>query len=291
MAAPRFDHFAAIDWSGARGTAHRGIAVAICGTGDAPPVLVAPPDRRWSRTAVRDWLITALPADAIVGFDLGPALPHADCGAYFPGWEASPADAHGLWALVEALCVGEPDLAATGFADHPAAQQHFRRHGGRTGQMFGTGRGRLRVTEHAQRAQGLNPYSNLNLVGAAQVGKSSLSGMRLFHALQGRLPIWPFDPLPPAGPVLLEIYTSLAARDAGRPPGRSKMRSVAELNAALAALGSRTVPGEGAIDDHASDALLTAAWLRAHAGRPALWQPAGLTEAIARTEGWTFGVV
>ena len=30
---------------------------------------------------------------------------------------------------------------------------------------------------------GCKPYSNFNLVGAAQVGKSSLSGMRMLHRL------------------------------------------------------------------------------------------------------------
>jgi hypothetical protein len=69
------------------------------------------------------------------------------------------------------------------------------------------------------------------------------------------------------------------------------MRSIEELNAALAALGSPPVSGAGAADDHSTDALLAAAWLRASAGRPELWHPAGLTPAVARTEGWTFGAV
>ena len=69
------------------------------------------------------------------------------------------------------------------------------------------------------------------------------------------------------------------------------MRSVEELNAALAALGSPPVAGSGAIDDHSSDALLTAAWLRKVAHEPRRWSPAGLTPQIARTEGWTFGAL
>ena len=69
------------------------------------------------------------------------------------------------------------------------------------------------------------------------------------------------------------------------------MRSYESLNAALAVLGSPPVPSEGAIDDHATDALLTAAWLRHVAHEPARWSPAGLTPHIARTEGWTFGAV
>ena len=67
------------------------------------------------------------------------------------------------------------------------------------------------------------------------------------------------------------------------------MRSFPELNTGLAALGSATVSGAGAIDDHSADALLTAAWLRTASQRPELWQPSELTPEIARTEGWTFG--
>jgi hypothetical protein len=69
------------------------------------------------------------------------------------------------------------------------------------------------------------------------------------------------------------------------------MRSFAELDAALAALGSPPVAGCGAIDDHSSDALLAAAWLRAVADDPRRWSPAELTPAGARTEGWTFGAL
>lgn len=287
--APDFAHFVAIDWSGAVGERQRGIAVAVCAHGDAAPRLVRP-GHRWSRAEVLDWIVAAAPRDALIGMDLGPSLPFADRGAFFPGWAESPADARALWALVERICAGDPHLSATGFVDHAETSRHFRRHGGRTGDLFGTGRGRLRVTEQAQRAQGLNPYSNLNLVGAAQVGKSSLTGMRLLHRLAGRVPVWPFDP--PGTTTLVEIYTSLAARAAGRPKGRTKMTSVEALNAALAhpAIASAPVPGTGAIDDHMSDALLTAAWLRRAAPEPALWHPDALTARLAVTEGWTFGV-
>ena len=64
-------------------------------------------------------------------------------------------------------------FAGSGIAgtDGARSSRHFRRHGGREGDLFGGGRGRLRVTELAQQAQGLNPYSNLNLVGAALKAK------------------------------------------------------------------------------------------------------------------------
>lgn len=288
MRPDRFRHFAAIDWSGAAGERHAGIAVAICGTGDAAPALVRPA-HRWSRAEVRDWLARDLPADTLVGMDLGISLPFADAGAFLPGWAESPADARGLWALVERICADEPHLGVSAFVDHPEASAHFRRHGGREGAAFGGGRGRFRVTERAQERMGCKPYSNFNLVGAAQVGKSSLSGMRVLHALRGCIPVWPVDAVPDHGPMLCEIYTTIAAMAAGRSAGRSKIRDGGELDIALAALGSRAAGHVGAMDDHRSDAILTAAWLRRAASDTALWHPQGLTREIAATEGWTFG--
>jgi hypothetical protein len=287
--APEFRYFAAIDWSGAVGPRQPGIAVAICATGVEAPRLVRA-GQLWSRQEVLDWILTDMPSATLVGLDLGPSLPFADRGAFFPKWSESPADARGLWRLVEAVCGGDPHLAASSFVDHPDAARHFRRHGGRCGDLFEAGRGRLRRTEVAQRQQGLNPYSNFNLVGAAQVGKSSLTGMRLLHRLDGQLPIWPFDPLPRQGSVVVEIYTSIAALAAGLPKGRTKVRDPVTLDRVLAALGSEPHSPLAKYDDHATDALMSAAWLRRVHHDPALWAPAALTPELARTEGWTFGV-
>jgi len=284
-----FDYYAAVDWSGAVGPVQRGIAVAICAPDGGAPDLIARPGG-WSRTAVLYWLREEMPDGTLVGLDLGLSLPFADRDAFFPGWDESPADARALWALVDRISSDDPHLAASSFVDHPHASRHFRRHGGREGDQYGGGRGRLRTSEVEQRNQGLNPYSNLNLVGAAQVGKSSLTGMRVMHRLAGKLPIWPFDPAPAHGSLIVEIYTSLAAIAAGRAKGRTKMTSIEALNSALETIGSAPVTGGGAIDDHSADALLTAAWLRAYAPRPELWSPARLTPDIAQTEGWTFGI-
>jgi hypothetical protein len=283
----RFHHFCAIDWSGAAGPRQPGIAVALCAAGREAPALVRP-GHIWSRAQLLDWLLAELPADTLVGLDLGPSLPFLDQGAFFPGWAESPADARALWALVERICADDPDLSATSFVAHDEARRHFR-HRGWVGDRFGGGRGRLRVTEEAQRAQGLNPYSNLNLVGAAQVGKSSLTGMRVLHRLAGRLPVWPFDARPDRGALIVEIYTSLAARAAGKRKGRSKIADD-ELDGLLAALGSAPHAPLARYSDHATDALLTAAWLRHAHAAPELWSPAGMSDVVARTEGWTFGV-
>ena len=288
----RFRHFLAIDWSGAKGPRQKGIAMAIADAAGGPPVLV---QHLWSREEVLAVLRDALPEDTLIGLDLGISLPHADCGAYFPGLDFSPSDAPSLWEMIDKIAAGEPNLGANSFVSHPELRPFFR-DGTDTGKHFGCdganhGRGRFRVTEHAQAEMGCKPYSNFNLVGAAQVGKSSLTGMRMLHALRGHLPVWPIDPLPPVGSVVVEIYTSLAALEAGRRPGRAKMRDLAALNDALISVGSPPIASAEELDDHATDALLTAAWLRKVSAEGSRWSPAALTPAIARTEGWTFGAL
>jgi hypothetical protein len=289
----RFEHFIAIDWSGAVGERHAGIALAIARVGREAPLIVRP-GHRWSRAEVADWLVAEAPRNSLIGLDLGISLPFTDRGAFLPGWSASPADARGLWALVEQVCADDPHLSVSSFVDHLDAAPHYRRHGGREGALFGGGRGRFRVTERAQETLGCRPYSNFNLVGAAQVGKSSLTGMRLLHRVGNHVPVWPIDPLPATGSVIVEIYTTIAAMAAGRAPGRSKMRSIGEVNIALAALDSTPLPASfgpatAPIDDHRADALVTAAWLRHSGGDAHLWQPPALSPQIAQTEGWTFG--
>lgn len=288
----RFHHIIAIDWSGARGERQRGIAVAMASGGDAPRLIR--PGHRWSRREVGGWLaqLAEDDADALVGFDFSAGFAHRDTGAYFPDWSASPADMPQLWALVEALCADDPHLGVAGFLDHPQARRHFRHARGDVGDLFVGGAGRMRVVEAHQRASGqAASWSNFNLVGAGQVGKASLAGMRLLQRLHPALPFWPLDPVPRRGPLLLEIYTSIAARAAGLRAGISKIRDGAALDAALTAIGSRPARLTGPITDHVADALLTAAWLRAVADDAPLWSPALLDDTLARTEGWTFGIV
>jgi hypothetical protein len=72
--------------------------------------------------------------------------------------------------------------------------------------------------------------------------------------------------------------------------GLSKLRDAAALDAALAALGSEAHAPMERYDDHATDAIVAAAWMRRAAERARLWRPDGMSDLIARTEGWTFGV-
>lgn len=272
--AARFTRFVGIDWSGAKGARHPSIQIAVCAAGDAPPQLVVPTGGVWSRHAALDWL-GGQSGDVLVGMDAG------------FGFAAVPpfiAPARDLWAEVEAVCAAETDLGAHGFIDHRRDAFWLGAADGPRGL-----RAHLRVTEQVYKASGLGvPTSNFVLLGASQVGKATLTAMRLLHRLQW--PVWPFDPLPLRGPVILEIYAQAFARLAGF---RGKLRDAASLNTALARHGSRPLPADfpATFPDHVGDAIVTAAGLRAIAGQPHWWQPAGLTPIIAATEGWTFGVV
>jgi hypothetical protein len=112
--------------------------------------------------------------------------------------------------------------------------------------------------------------------------------MRLLHRLDGKVAIWPMDPLPKAGSAVVEIYTRIYIRNAGL--AGMKLRSRAELNRALKALGSAPARLRFEPNDHQTDAMVTAAGMRALASRPEYWSPDGLTDELARGEGWTFGI-
>ncbi|KQU55715.1 hypothetical protein ASG67_06215 [Sphingomonas sp. Leaf339] len=283
MVPDRFTRFAAIDWSGAKGTRHHGIAVALCGTGDAAPVLIEAPGGVWSRGGVLDWLMAQRGTSLLVGFDFSFSAPFVERGAHLPG-EPPTADARALWAYVEAEC-DDPDLGAASFLERRRGRHFY------LGAADGAKASFLhwRICELLAEG-GRKPSTVFDAIGAAQVAKASFAGMRLLHALAPHMPVWPFDPVPDSGPVVVEIYTAIAARAAGMRKGRSKIRDAVALDAALAVLGSKAHRPLERYDDHATDAIVTAAWLRGRADEDGLWHPAAMTTQIAQTEGWTFGV-
>jgi hypothetical protein len=96
------------------------------------------------------------------------------------------------------------------------------------------------------------------------------------------------DPVKPGESAVVEIYTRIYIRSAGLPG--NKIRTAAELDAALIILGSKPALLDHIPTDHQTDALITAAGMRAHLAHPRAFAPVALTDDIARTEGWTFGV-
>ena len=283
MTASRFAATVAIDWSGAKGNRHKGIAVAEARGDDAPRLIR--PDHVWSRTDVLDWLVERAAVEpTLFGFDFSFAPPFVARGAYLPGEQDVPTDARTFWAYVDALAP-DADLGAASFLEQ-VHRRHF---------YFGIADGRkadfvhFRQCDAALNAQGgRKTASAYDAIGAAQVAKASFSGMRLLHHLAGRVPAWPLDPLPASGSAVVEIYTRIYIRNAGLPG--NKVRTAAELDAALAALGSPPARLDHVPTDHQTDALITAAGMRAHLEHPLAFAPPGLTAHIARTEGWTFGV-
>ena len=289
---PNFTHFAAIDWSGAKGRRHKGIAIAICDIGNAAPRLVRP-GHVWSRTEALEWLLkTAAEAPTLFGFDFSFAPPIAARGEYLPGQTDVPKTAREFWAYVESHCDDE-DLGAASFLEQ-SHRRHF---------YFGIADGvKARFMHFRQCDARLNDQggrktaSAYDAIGAAQVAKASFSGMRLLHRLDGRVAIWPFDfarsgrvDAPKDISAVVEIYTRIYLRNAGLTG--TKLRSRAELNIALKALGSAPARLRFEPNDHQTDAIVTAAGMRALASRPESWSPAGLTPELARGEGWTFGIL
>jgi hypothetical protein len=234
---PQFGRFVGVDWSGATGRNYSGIAVADCSGGVEAPVLVEPPGKRWRRTDFVEWMAAQAGQGErlLVGIDCAFALPAAMAGQLL-GADYSAA---GLWAHIEATCAGAEDFFGGPFAEHERHAAHFWHRGPRPADFAEL----HRATEHACKAAGLgSPESPLKLVGARQVGKGGLAGMRVLHALKVRLgdafAVWPFDPTDRADIVCIELYPRLFMKMAGH--GNGKVRTVEDLDRCLTALGSQS---------------------------------------------------
>ena len=277
-----FDAFIAVDWSGAKAHYGHKIQVAVCERGNAAPRLVQPRGG-WSRAGVLAYLQQQwLTRRALIGFDFSFAPPFADAGQYWPGLKLR--SARPLWAYVDEHC-DDADLGAASFIEERHRAQFY------LGAASGNKRTfqRWRRCEQAFNASGGGKASSIfDCVGAAQVGKASFAGMRLLHRIGPHAAIWPFDPCPTRGAVIVELYCRAFIKMAVG--SGTKLRTMATLNHALQQLGS--APGlriRGLTDDK-TDAIIAAAGLRAIAAQPEFWNPRSLVANVARTEGWTFGV-
>ena len=288
-----FDTFVAIDWSGARPPRYRGIAVARCASGMAPPALVQPPvGRRWTRLQVEEWLVR-LDAEAervLVGFDFAFALPFCDESAYFPGLANSPPSRVALWDTVESVSREAPDHYAGPFVSQSPFGSYFRwpRHHGRDFQP------RLRLCDAACSEADLGkPESVFNLIGPKQVGRGSLAGMRVLRRMKKtigrRLAVWPLEDHAVAKTVAVEIFPRAFLVHGGA--GRGKIRDRDILGNVFGAFGSRPQYNDAtSFDDHQTDALVSAAALRQWSSKASVWAPSQMTPCARSHEGWIFGV-
>ena len=198
-----------------------------------------------------------------------------------------PKTAREFWAYVDAQCDDE-DLGAASFLEI-AHRRHF---------YFGIADGvkadfvRFRQCDARLNAQGgRKTASAYDAIGAAQVAKASFSGMRLLHRLDGKVAIWPMDPLPEHGQRGgRNLHPHLSA-----PRRNDRHASCAPAPTSTArskGLGSKPARLRFEPNDHQTDALVTAAGMRQLATtEPRAFDPEGLTPDIARSEGWTFGVL
>jgi hypothetical protein len=282
-----FDRFVAVDWSGARG-AYDGIAVAECRAGSDAPSLISPPGRNWRRRDFSVWLEEQAGRDEamLIGIDCAFSLPREASEAMLGG----PHDAPALWRYIDRHCADRDDFYGGDFVGRSEHAPLFWSAGKRPADFIE----HRRATELACHRAGLGtPESPLKLIGARQVGKGGLAGMRVFARLRRNLgeifAVWPFDPVEAARVVCVELYPRLFLRMAKH--GNGKVRTLSQLDRCLAALATGPYADRGAApSDHQADALVSASGLRLIAGDAAVWRPTGMDALARRAEGWIFGV-
>ncbi len=274
-----FDCFVGIDWSGANGERQKGLQIATAAPGSLAPVLVRSPQGVWSRQEAARWLGGLVRQHrALIGLDFAfgfPALPAFAAGASLD------------WDYVERLCTHDDNFyGGQFFRDASAAHACLVLSPWLRGDQCGLRL--LRTTEMAaKRTTGATPSSVFVAMGPAQVGLSSISGMRLLRMLREEhahaVSIWPFEAVDSERSAVVEIFPRYFACSKGL---RANLADHGALNAALAAFGSEPATRPPAFEDE-GDALLSAAALRCLAAERASFV---LPDAAVRREGWIFGV-
>ena len=296
-----FSAFFGIDWSGAKAKSHAGLQLAHATPGTGAPLRVSPPlSKYWSRQQVSDYLIevaeNAKGKDPVlVGIDFAFAHPFADKHSYFPENDLSPVDVVSLWAMIDQVNAGQPDLYGGAmfrhaiWGDYYLAPPHYQaRHYA----------SRRRVTEIAARTAGRSPSPTFKAVGADNVSTGSLAGMRMLHQLKqhlgARLSVWPFDAIIAGHTnlVLVEIFPSFYFYRLGMVPAKKAAADPAFLNQALASYGSDGVPTDFRAmgrDADEADAIIAAAALR-HFSTASSFCLSPDINVAAQQEGWIYGV-
>lgn len=282
-----FERFIAIDWSGAKGDKHASIAVASIDL-DSDIVHLRNPDQghSWSRQAVADFIAGQIAQKrCLMGIDCAFSLSKDIAGAYL---KAKVPHVFDLWALIDELCdTEENDFYAGAFWQTEPYARDFWVHGKRPHDFQDA----HRETEWAVRKAGFGaPESPFKLIGAKQVGKGGLAGMRMLHSFKKRyydqFAIWPFEQ-GASKSVMCEIYPRLFIRKAGF--GNQKLRGMDALNQALSFYQARIKPKKN-LNDHESDAIISAAGMKqAELQDRALSSMKSMSIKAREFEGWIYG--
>jgi hypothetical protein len=277
---PAFDCFVGIDWSGDKKPRQKGLKVAIAYRGRAAPRLEEYPGHRgrWSRTEVMRWIEDQFQEKrALIGLDFAFGFP----AVTLPGNVVLD------WDYAERVCESYPNFYGGAFFRPPAClHSHLVNSPWLPKHSYSANH--LRTTDIvAMETTGARPQSIFNAVGPAQVGPSSISGMRALRSLQqncgDRIAIWPFDEVRRTGSVVVEIFPRYFPLSKGK---SARLSGLCELNAALIAFDSDEVE-QGPKSEDEGDALLSAAALRFLSSQESLFQ---LPDQTIRSQGWIFGV-
>jgi hypothetical protein len=222
----------------------------------------------------------------LIGLDFAFGFPYEDIG-YLSGQAGGIDNIFALWRLIEARSAGDYDFGCSRFIDDPDFAHLFWKAGPKPTAWIE----RKRRTEHAcAEATKTRPDTLYKLLHSKQVGKASITGMRVLNHLRACkgdcVSIWPFET--PRTSTVVEIYPTMFRKLATG--SIAKLRSCADLNSALAALHSRPMSHSGTVSDHETDALISAAGLRFISYNPEVWIRPELTSQQVRREGWIFGV-
>ncbi len=277
---PAFDCFVGIDWSGDKNPWQKGLKIAIAYPGQAAPKLVECPTRKsgWSRSDAIKWIAEEF-ADkrALIGIDFAFGFPPV----------ALPGNILLDWDYAEKVCASYPNFYGGAFF-RPPVLPHSHLVNSPWLPKHSYSADHLRMTDIvAMETIGARPQSIFNAVGPAQVGPSSISGMRALRSLRqncgGKIAIWPFDERAEGSSVIVEIFPRYYPLSKGK---SASLVGRTELNAALAAFESERVKKAPKSEDEA-DALVSAAALRLLSSQEALFQ---FPEQSIRSQGWIFGV-
>ena len=275
-----FDCFVGIDWSGDKKPWQKGLKIAVAFPGRAAPRLEECPTNkgRWSRTEAIRWIEEQFgDKRALIGLDFAFGFPPV----------ALSGNAVLDWDYVESLCKLYPNFYGGAFFRPPVCKHsHLINSPWLPKKEYSADY--LRMTDRvAMETVGARPQSIFNAVGAAQVGPSSISGMRALRALQQRcgdkMAIWPFEEARGVGSIIVEIFPRYYPLSKGK---RSRLVDHDNLNCALAAFDSDESELAPKTEDE-GDAILSAAALRYLSHQELLFQ---LPAASIRSQGWIFGV-
>jgi hypothetical protein len=276
-----FGSFIGVDWSGNGQRWQRGLQVAIAEPGSTAPILLRGQEAkgRWSRNSFADWLGRKVREQkTLVGLDFAFGFP--DVASVVPELKLN-------WQYVAEFCRAEANFYGGRFFKDESSP-HAALINSRTIRGTHYSHRRLRATEiAAKRIRGATPSCVFNAVGAAQVGPSSISGMRFLDYMSDHhgsdVAVWPFDEINDDRSVIVEVFPRFFPLSKNL---SSKLANHAALNSALEAFGSVGVATAPKNEDE-GDALLTAAALRQLSREPEWFN---LPPAAVRNEGWIFGV-